>query len=103
MAKKQKRISFNLSDFYVDKLNFENGKLSFGTNTLLSEVTELVGFDKKKAIKILELDAKQPDHILSDDQVAELAMEAGFEFEKVDDVSAENVVSKIKELVENKE
>ncbi len=100
MGKKEKknehRVEFNLQDFFVEKLTFENGKLFFGSNARVNEVAEAIGIDVKKAMKDSGLDKNDAvDHILDDEQIAELALNNDIEFEKVDDVSAVNVVEKI--------
>ncbi|RKX66869.1 MAG: hypothetical protein DRP42_02090 [Tenericutes bacterium] len=104
MAKKQKdtRIQFNLSDFYVEKLKIEDGKLFFGTNTRLEEVCKLLELEPKKIARKLKLD-KNENPVIDDDQVAEIAMIKGIEFEKVQDISEENVMSQIDSLVLTKE
>jgi hypothetical protein len=103
MAKGNKinRLEYQLSDFFVEKLSFENNTLKFGSDTRLIDVCKLIDLDIRKAKKIIGVPSDNA--ILDDDQVAELAMEKGIEFEKVDDVSAENVVSKIVDLIEEKE
>ncbi len=107
MAKKNKndhRIEYSLSSFYREKLTFENGTLYFGSNARLDEVAKVVGIPVEKALKDSGLGKGQnPHHILDDEQIAELAINNGFEFEKVDDVSEVNVVSKINTLLDNYE
>ena len=102
MGKKQinKRLEYSLKDFFVDKLSFENNVLKFGSDTRLDDVCNLIDLDIKKAKKILNLNTNHA--ILNDDQVAELAMEKNINFEKVNDISAENVVSKINVLIKEK-
>ncbi len=100
MAKKGKknehRVEFELSSFFVEKLNFENGKLYFGSNARVDEVAKVLGIDIQKALKDSGLSKNDhPHHILDDEQIAELALNNDIDFEKVDDISAVNVVEKI--------
>ena len=104
MAKKNKndhRIEYSLSSFYREKLTFKNNTLYFGSNARVNEVANAVGISVDKALKDSGLGKGQnPYHILDDEQIAELAINNGFEFEKVDDVSEVNVVSKINTLLD---
>ncbi len=108
MAKKGKknehRVEFELKDFFVEKLNFENGKLEFGSNARVDEVAKVIGIDIKKALIDSGL-GKDADHhhILDDEQIAELALNNDIDFEKVDDVSPVNVVDKIITIMEAQE
>ncbi len=99
--KNDHRVEFNLSDFFVDKLRFENNKLYFGTDTRLYEVAELIHENPNNLAIFLGINMGI-DHILDDEQVAEIALHKNFDFEKVDDVSAENVVLKITKLLRKK-
>ncbi len=99
--KNDHRIEFKLSDFFVDKLRFEKNKLYFGTDTRLYEVAELIHENPNNLALFLGI-TKGVDHILDDEQVAEIALHKNFDFEKVDDVSAENVVIKITKLLRKK-
>ncbi|BDV03445.1 MAG: translation initiation factor IF-2 [Candidatus Hepatoplasma scabrum] len=106
MAKKNNKknnniYKYNLDSFFVEKLSFKDNKLKFGTNTYLKELAKILGLNPFKIKKKLGLDLKIDDHILDDDQIAEIAFANNIEFEKVDDVSPENIILKINELVEN--
>ncbi len=108
MAKKGKknehRIEFNLNDFFVEKLNFDGETLFFGSNARVDEVAKAVGIDVKKALKDSGLSpTDHPHHILDDEQIAELSMNNNIHFEKVDDVSAVNVVEKILTIMDSQE
>lgn len=105
MAKKNNkdtRLGFEFSEFYLDKLNIEGKKIHFGTNVRLDELLTLLGKTEADIKKNTEIEATG-HAILDDDQIAEIAMAFDYEFEKVDDVSEENVLSKITDLVESKE
>lgn len=105
MAKKIKKnnniYKYNLDDFFVARLSFKDNKLKFGTNTYLNELAKILGLNPYKIKKKLGLDLKVNDHILDDDQIAEIALSNNIEFEKVDDVSPENIILKINDLIEN--
>ena len=105
MAKKnnkENRLTFDFSEFFVEKVKFENNKIFFGSNNRIEDIAKLLNKDVKAIEKKTKL-AFTGNQILDDDQIAEIAMAFGFEFEKVDDVSEENVLSKIDELVSTKE
>ncbi len=95
--KNEHRIEFELKDFFVEKLKFENGKLFFGSNARVDEVAKVIGVSVQKLLKDAGLNINDdPHHILDSEQIAELAMHHDIEdFEQVDDVSAVNVVDKI--------
>lgn len=101
--KKEKNniYKYNLSDFFVERLSFKNNKLKFGTNTYLKEISEILKLNPIKIKRKLGIDLKAKDHILDDDQIAEIALSNNIDFEKVDDVSPENIILKINDLVEN--
>ncbi len=94
--KNEHRVEFALHDFFVEKLKFENGKLYFGSNARADEVAKAMGMDVKKILVDSGLSKNDdPHHILDDEQIAGIALNEHIEFEKVDDVSAVNVVDKI--------
>lgn len=106
MAKKTKNkknniYKYSLDKFFVERLSFKDNKLKFGTNTYLNELARILGLNPYKIKKKLGLDLKINDHILDDDQIAEIALSNNIEFEKVDDVSPENIILKINDLIEN--
>ncbi len=106
MAKKGKknehRVEFILHDFFVEKLNFENGKLYFGSNARVDEVAQAIGITVKKALQDTGLGSHEDyHHILDDEQIAELALANDIEFERVDDISPVNVVEKILTIMDN--
>ncbi len=108
MAKKGKknehRIEFALADFFVEKLTFENGKLYFGSDAKVDQVAAAIGIDVKKALVDAGFSKNDdPKHILDDEQVAELALNNDIDFEKVDDISAVNVVDKILTIMDAQE
>ncbi len=98
--KKDNRYEFRLQDFFIDKLSFENGKLNFGSNARVNEVAKAVGISIEKALIDSGLGKKSdPNHILDDEQIAEIAINNNFEFEKVEDISEVNVVEKINSII----
>ncbi len=102
--KNEHRIEFDLNDFFVEKLNFENGKLYFGSNARVDEVAKAIGIDVEKAIKDCGLEkGADHHHILDDEQIAELSLNNHIEFEKVDDISPVNVVDKILTIMESQQ
>lgn len=105
MVKKNKNSNniykYSLDKFFVERLSFKDNKLKFGTNTYLNELARILGLNPYKIKKKLGLDLKINDHILDDDQIAEIALSNNIEFEKVDDVSPENIILKINDLIEN--
>ncbi len=102
--KNEHRIEFDLNDFFVEKLNFENGKLYFGSNARVDEVAAAIGIDVEKAIKDCGLEkGSDHHHILDDEQIAELSLNNHIEFEKVDDISPVNVVDKILTIMDSQE
>ncbi len=108
MAKKGKkhehRVEFILHDFFVEKLNFENGKLYFGSNARVDEVAQAIGIPVKKALEDTGLGVHEDyHHILDDEQIAELALVNNIDFEKVDDISPVNVVDKILTIMDAQE
>lgn len=108
MGKKNKktehRVEFNLKDFFIEKLAFENNTLYFGSNARVNEVAKILGIKVEKALVDSGLAKDQShDHILDDEQIAELAINNGIEFEKVDDISEINVVEKILNIMKNQE
>jgi hypothetical protein len=103
MAKnKDNRLSFSFSEFYVDNLKLEDGKIYFGSNLRVEDLLKLLDVDLRTLNKKVGSDYSETQ-ILDDDQLAEIAMSFDYEFEKVDDVSEENVLSKINDLVLNKD
>ncbi len=99
---KETRYEFNLRDFFIDKLSFRDGVLYFGSNARVDEVSEIVGISIEKALIDSGL-GKGSDvhHILDDEQIAEIAINNGFGFEKVEDISEVNVVSKIQSIMKD--
>jgi PhoPQ-activated pathogenicity-related protein len=103
MAKnKDNRLSFSFSEFYVDNLKLENNTIYFGSNLRVEDLTKLLNVDIRTLNKKAGTDYTE-SQILDDDQLAEIAMAFDYGFEKVDDVSEENVLSKINNLVLNKD
>lgn len=108
MAKKGKknehRIEFELKSFFIEKLNFDGETLFFGSNARVDEVANAIGIDVVKALKDSGLSKNDhPHHILDDEQIAELSINNDIHFEKVDDISAVNVVEKILTIMEQQE
>ncbi len=104
MAKKKNndRVEFNLPDFFNKKLELKDNKLYFGTNIRLNELAELLNIEKREILKTLGLNKLEFDHILDSDQIAEICLSKDIDFEKIDDISEENVLSKIDNLIINK-
>lgn len=106
MAKKSKnidsRLGFEFNEFFIEKLSFNGKKILFGTNNRLDDLAKLLGKSEKEITKASGLELTG-NAILDDDQIAEIAMAFNFDFEKVDDVSKENVLDKITNLIGNKE
>ncbi len=105
MAKKKSndRVEFNLSNFFNKKLELKDNKLYFGTNIRLNELTELLNIEKREILKTLGLNKLEFDHILDSDQIAEICLSKNIDFEKIDDISEENILSKIDDLLINKD
>jgi len=99
---KENRIQFKLSDFLVKKLSFKNNVLLFGTNVSVNELSKITGISEVSLAISAGLDKTQINHILDDEQIAEIAIANNFEFEKIDDISEENVVSKILKIMAEK-
>ena len=97
--KNEQRIEFNLKDFFIKKLSFENNVLHFGTNVRVGELAEIVNIPVHKLIKGLDFEKDKVDALLNDEQIAEISINNNFEFEKIDDVSEENVVEKILKIM----
>ncbi|BDU67694.1 MAG: translation initiation factor IF-2 [Candidatus Tyloplasma litorale] len=99
--KNEHRLEFDLKEFFVEKLTFKNGKLFFGSNSRINDVANIIGIDIKKAMKDVGLSQNSNvNHILDDEQIAELALKNNIDFEKVEDVSAVNVVEKILQIMD---
>lgn len=107
MANKEKknkdsRLTFEFEEFFVDKLFFDGKKILFGTNVKFYELLKIL--DKKEQEVMKKSGLKITGNaILTDEQIAEIAMMYNFDFKKVADVSEENVLSNIIELVQKKE
>ncbi len=95
----EKRIEFDLKDFLIKKLSFENNTLFFGTNVRVGELSKVINIPLAKVIKDAGLKKDQTNHVLDDEQIAEIAINNNFEFEKIDDISEENVVEKILDIM----
>lgn len=102
--KEEHRVEFSLKDFFVEKLKFENNILYFGSNTRVNEVAKIIGITIEKALVDSGLDKTQDkDHILDDEQIAELAINNNIEFEKVNDISAVNVIENILSIIKKQD
>ncbi len=101
--KKNERIEFNPFDFFSKKLDFKNNTIYFGSNVRLDELANLINISNTEALKLLGLNRLNPNHILNEEQIAEIAISKNLSFEKVDDVSEENILSKINSILKNKQ
>ncbi len=101
MAKKKSndRVEFSLPNFFNKKLELKDNKLYFGTNIRLNELTELLNIETREVLKTLGLNKLEFDHILDSDQIAEICLSKDIDFEQIDDISEENVLSKIDNIL----
>lgn len=104
MAKKGKdenRIHIDLKDLFVKNLSFENNVLKFGTNVTVQDIVDLTNIKIQSISKTLGIKSVDNNHILDEEQIAEISLANGFDFEKIQDVSEENVVDVYQDLISN--
>lgn len=94
---KDKRKKIKLSDYFQENLKLENKKLYFGSNVRFFELANLLKIDTKKISLFLNIE--NIDQLLSDEQIMEVAQKYKFDFEKVDDVSEQNILEKINNII----
>ncbi len=104
MAKKNKkdRIEYNVFDFFSKKLYFEDNTIFFSSEITLLEISELLKIPVVNIKKIIKKPRLKSSSILSEEQIAEIAINNNYSFEKIENISEENILLKINEILKNK-
>ncbi len=103
MAKNNKndRIEYNVFDFFSKKLYFDNNTIFFSSDVTLLEISELLNIPVVKIKKIIKKTNLKSNFILSEEQIAEIAINNNYSFEKIENISEENILLKINEILKN--
>ncbi len=102
--KSSKLITYKLSDFFTKKIELVDDNLLFGDNITIKDfinATQIKDNEVFKFFKIRKPSKEDFDRILSQEEIAELALQNNFNFEHIDTITSLNVVPKINQLVKD--
>lgn len=93
--KKNKLAQINIDEFLFRGLKLEEGKVFFSSNIKLKDFLGELNLTFDKVKKTIGLEKYDAELILTDDQIAELLLSNNFEFEKINSVEVDKLLSEI--------